>query len=166
MHTHPSKPSRLTIATASCCTVQPLLRTLALAVTAALLTGLAAAQTTEPAPAVVNPLEQLTCPVTPNCVTSVGEGGLPPLRYQGTAEQGMAQLRATLVAFEEARIESADALTLTAVFTTRAGFRDEVTFVLDPAGQWIHFRSRSLLGLYDFGKNRSRMKAVSERFAQ
>lgn len=58
------------------------------------------------------------------------------------------------------------AQTPTAVFTTRIGFRDEVVFVLDPAGQQIHFRSRSLLGLYDFGKNRSRMAAVSERLAQ
>jgi uncharacterized protein (DUF1499 family) len=166
MTTHPSTPWRSPTATDSNRTMQAFFPAVALAVIAALLTGQAAAQTAEQAPAVANPLDQLSCPVTPNCVTSVGEGGLPPLRYQGTAEQGMAQLRATLAAFEEARIESADALTLTAVFTTRVGFRDEVMFVLDPAGQWIHFRSRSLLGLYDFGKNRSRMKAVSERFAQ
>lgn len=107
----------------------------------------------------------LACPESPNCVNSLGVGGLAPLTYRGDVAQGMARLRATLATFTEARIESADALSLTAIFTTRLGFRDEVSFVLDPAQPVIHFRSRSLLGYYDFGKNRSRMQAVSERFA-
>ena len=107
----------------------------------------------------------LACPESPNCVNSLGAGGLAPLTYRGDVAQGMVRLRATLATFTEARIESADALSLTAIFTTRLGFRDEVVFVLDPAQPVIHFRSRSLLGYYDFGKNRSRMQAVSERFA-
>ena len=107
----------------------------------------------------------LACPESPNCVNSLGAGGLAPLTYRGDVAQGMARLRATLATFTEARIESADALSLTAIFTTRLGFRDEVVFVFDPAQPVIHFRSRSLLGYYDFGKNRSRMQAVSERFA-
>jgi len=107
----------------------------------------------------------LACPDSPNCVNSLGVGGLAPLTYRGDVAQGMARLRATLATFTEARIESADALSLTAIFTTRLGFRDEVVFVFDPAQPVIHFRSRSLLGYYDFGKNRSRMQAVSERFA-
>lgn len=109
--------------------------------------------------------QELACPESPNCVNSLGAGGLAPLTYRGDVAQGMARLRATLATFTEARIESADALSLTAIFTTRLGFRDEVSFVLDPAQPVIHFRSRSLLGYYDFGKNRSRMQAVSERFA-
>ena len=78
----------------------------------------------------------------------------------------MAQLRATLAGFEDARIESADALSVTAVFTTRMGFQDDVEFVFNPSTQHIHFRSRSRVGLFDFGKNRSRMQIVSERFGQ
>lgn len=107
----------------------------------------------------------LACPDSPICVNSLGVGGLAPLVYAGSPEQGMARLRATLATFTEARIESADAGSLTAIFSTRLGFRDEVVFVLDPVQAHIHFRSRSLLGYYDFGKNRSRMQAVSERFA-
>lgn len=149
----PGAPRRLRVAVAC-------------AATAALLAGCATTPAPVGEPAVVNATARLACPITPNCVTSVGEGGLPPLRYEGTAEQGMARLRTTLAAFEGARIEAADAQSLTAQFTTQVGFRDEVVFVLDPAAQQIHFRSRSLVGLYDFGKNRSRMKAVSERFAQ
>lgn len=108
----------------------------------------------------------LACPSSPNCVNSIDPQGLPPLAFTGTAQQAMARLRATLAGFSEARIEAADAVSLTAIFTTRLGFRDEVVFVLDPAQPVIHFRSRSLLGYYDFGKNRSRMQAVAERFAQ
>jgi uncharacterized protein (DUF1499 family) len=107
----------------------------------------------------------MACPDSPNCVNSLGVGGLAPLAYTGSAEQGLARLRATLAGFSEARIERADAMSLTTIFTTRLGFRDEVVFVLDPAQPVIHFRSRSLLGYYDFGKNRSRMQAVAERFA-
>ncbi len=108
---------------------------------------------------------RLACPGSPNCVNSLGAGGLAPLVYAGSTDQGLARLRAVLAGMGEARIEAADAVSLTAIFTTRLGFRDEVVFVLDPVRPIIHFRSRSLLGYYDFGKNRSRMAAVAERFA-
>jgi uncharacterized protein (DUF1499 family) len=52
------------------------------------------------------------------------------------------------------------------IFTTRVGFRDQVDFQIDEVAQRIHFRSRSLVGLYDFGKNRSRMQAFRARFEQ
>lgn len=131
--------------------------------------GLAAAVRAETPPSRWPPApdlpKALACPDSPICVNSLGVGGLAPLVYAGSPEQGMARLRATLATFTEARIESADAGSLTAIFSTRLGFRDEVVFVLDPVQAHIHFRSRSLLGYYDFGKNRSRMQAVSERFA-
>lgn len=108
---------------------------------------------------------RLACPASPNCVNTLGVGNLPPLAYSGDVAQGMARLRATLASFGEARIEAADGQSITTIFTTLLGFRDEVVFVFDPAQPVIHFRSRSLLGYYDFGKNRSRMQAVAERFA-
>jgi len=39
-----------------------------------------------------------------------------------------------------------------------------VDFQIDPAAERIDFRSRSLLGLFDFGKNRSRMQDFALRF--
>ncbi len=140
-------------------------RVLATLLTGALWLGAAVAATPTQAPPAADIAQRLACPDSPNCVNSLGVGGLAPLVYVGSPEQGMARLRATLATFTEARIESADALSVTAIFTTRLGFRDEVVFVLDPAQAHIHFRSRSLLGYYDFGKNRSRMQAVAERFA-
>lgn len=106
----------------------------------------------------------LACPPTPNCVNSLEPGNLAPLSFQGEPAQGMAQLKATLATFAEATVERSDALTLVAVFTTRLGFRDEVEFRVDGAAQTIHYRSRSLAGLYDFGKNRSRMQEFQARF--
>lgn len=140
-------------------------RVLAALLTGALWLGTAVAATPTGAPPAADIAQRLACPDSPNCVNSLGVGGLAPLVYAGSPEQGMARLRATLATFTEARIESADALSLMAIFTTRLGFRDEVVFVIDPAQAHIHFRSRSLLGYYDFGKNRSRMQAVAERFA-
>ncbi|MCD6667259.1 MAG: DUF1499 domain-containing protein [Hydrogenophaga sp.] len=130
--------------------------------------GLAAAvhADTPPVPLPTPSLPQaLGCPNSTNCVNSLGVGDLSPLAYTGSAADGMARLRATLSTFSDAKVERADEVSLTAIFTTRLGFRDEVVFLIDPSTQRIHFRSRSLVGYYDFGKNRSRMQEVGERFA-
>jgi uncharacterized protein (DUF1499 family) len=134
-------------------------------VLAALGLGLSAWADTPPAPPLALDLQKpLACPGSPNCVNSLGVGGLAPLAYKGSVADGMARLRATVATFSEAQIERADEVSLTAIFTTRLGFRDEVIFVIDPATQRIHFRSRSLVGYYDFGKNRSRMEALISAF--
>jgi uncharacterized protein (DUF1499 family) len=107
----------------------------------------------------------LSCPRTSNCVNSLGGSVLPPLHYTGSTGQGMALLRATLASFPEAAIVRSNPLWLEVIFTTPLGFRDQVDFVLDARSGEIDYRSRSLVGHYDFGKNRSRMTAFSERFA-
>lgn len=89
-----------------------------------------------------------------------------PLRYTGTAAQALETLRATLATFPEAAITRVEPLALELVFTTPVGFRDQVDFVIDVQRQTIDFRSRSLFGLFDFGKNRSRMQEFAARFAQ
>lgn len=105
----------------------------------------------------------LSCPRSSNCVNSLG-GGLPALRYAGDAAQTMALLRATLASHPEAAIVRSDPVWLEVIFTTPLGFRDQVDFVLDAESGRINFRSQSLLGRYDFGKNRARMTAFAERF--
>lgn len=107
----------------------------------------------------------LSCPSTSNCVNSLGgAGSLPPLRFSGSAEDGKGRLLRTLAAFPEAGMVSNEALQVEAVFTTFLGFRDQVLFRIDAAGQRIDFRSRSNVGRYDFGKNRARMQAFTDRF--
>ena len=108
----------------------------------------------------------LACTVPTNCVNSLGGSDLGPLRYEGTPTQALVLLRATLADFPEAQIVKADGLSLEAVFTTSLGFRDIVNFKIDAEAQRIDYRSRSSFGLFDFGKNQSRMAAFSDRFKQ
>lgn len=112
------------------------------------------------------PAERLRCPDRPNCVNSRVDRDLPPLQHNGPPDSAMRRLKATLAGFPEATIEREAGLELEVIFTTRLGFRDQVTFVVDEAGKQIDFRSRSLIGYYDFGKNRSRMLIFSSAFAR
>ena len=119
------------------------------------------------APAAKNtPIDpRLSCTLPTNCVNSRTSSGLAPLHFAGTGAHGLALLQATLASFPEATVQQQDESTITAVFTTPAGFRDDVIFLLDPQQHQIDFQSHSGFGLYDFGKNRSRMQAFTARFA-
>ena len=109
--------------------------------------------------------EALSCLLASNCVNSLDDmTSLPALRFNGSADEGKAILLATLAAFPEASVVKNEALQVEAVFTTPIGFRDQVLFHIDAANKRIDFRSGSNIGLYDFGKNRSRMKEFSARF--
>ena len=108
----------------------------------------------------------LTCLLPSNCVTSREGGDLMPLRYTGTPAQAMELLRATVATFPEATVVRADPLGMELIFTTPIGFRDDVDFRIDAQAQLIYFRSRSQIGLFDFGKNRSRMREFITRFEQ
>lgn len=109
---------------------------------------------------------ELTCLIPSNCVSSRETDNLMPLRYAGTQAQALELLRATVATFPEATVVRADPLGLQLIFTTPIGFRDEVDFRIDVRAQLINFRSRSLIGLFDFGKNRSRMREFTTRFEQ
>ncbi len=97
-------------------------------------------------------------------MNSLGTGGLVPLRYKGTPVQALAVLQTTLATFPEAQIVRSEPLALEVIFTTPIGFRDQVDFRIDAQAQRIDFRSRSLFGLFDWGKNRSRMQEFATRF--
>ena len=116
-----------------------------------------------PSRSMAQEVEPLPCETTSNCVNSASEG-LAPMVYTGDAARGLTLLKATLAHFPEATLTAGGPLRLELIFRTMLGFKDEVVFVLDPAGQKIQFRSRSLMGRYDFGKNRSRMVAVVAQF--
>ena len=108
----------------------------------------------------------LACQLPSNCVSSGGNGGLEALPFAGTTTQAMGMLQATLATFPEATIMRSEPLLMVVIFTTPAGFRDQVDFRIDPEAQRIDFRSRSLFGLFDWGKNRSRMQEFKRRFQQ
>ena len=108
----------------------------------------------------------LACPLSSNCVSSRGNSPLEPLAYAGTPAQAMAMLQATLLTFPDATVVRSEPLGVEVIFTTSVGFRDQVDFRIDPQAQRVDFRSRSLVGLFDWGKNRSRMKEFKTRFEQ
>ncbi len=108
--------------------------------------------------------EALACFVPSNCVNSFDSLGLPPLRFRGSTADGMARLKTTLATFPEAQIVSSTAHYLETIFTTTIGFQDAVEFIVDERAQRIDFRSRSKFGLFDFGKNRSRMRDFAASF--
>ena len=110
--------------------------------------------------------QDLTCLLPSNCVDSRGTGGLAPLQYAGTPAQALSMLRATVATFPEATVVRAEPLSLELIFTTPIGFRDQIDFRIDAKAQRIDFRSRSQFGLFDFGKNRSRMQEFATRFKQ
>lgn len=110
--------------------------------------------------------QELACLLPTNCVNSLGTGGLTPLPYVGTPAHALDMLRATLATFPEATVVRADPLSLELIFTTPIGFRDRIDLRIDVQAQRIDFRSRSQLGLFDFGKNRSRMQEFATRFEQ
>lgn len=137
-------------------------------VTLAVLLGACAATAPKPdvagTPDYGNP--ELTCLLPSNCVSSRGNGRLEALPFAGTPTQAMAMLQATLKTFPEATIVRSEPLAIAVIFTTPAGFKDQVDFRIDPQSQRIDFRSRSLFGLFDWGKNRSRMQEFKRRFEQ
>ena len=129
----------------------------------------ACAATAPPGDAAVAPdsnSRDLACVLPSNCVSSRGNGNLEPLRYTGPPTRAMALLQATLTTFSEATVVRREPLALNVIFTTPVGFRDEVDFRIDAEAQRIDFRSRSLFGLFDWGKNRSRMQEFRARFKQ
>jgi uncharacterized protein (DUF1499 family) len=131
------------------------------------LMGSAAAQTpgTPPNETAATAPKDLSCAHTTNCVNSLSGSGLLPLRYAGDPATGMALLRTTLATYPEAKVINSSPLWLEVIFTTTLGFRDQVDFVVDETSAQIAYRSKSLLGTYDFGKNRSRMTDFTQRFA-
>ena len=91
---------------------------------------------------------------------------MEPLRFVGTPARAMALLQATLKTFPEATVVRSEAQSVEVTFKTPVGFEDQVDFQIDHQLLRIDFRSRSLIGLIDFGKNRSRMQEFTARFAK
>lgn len=110
------------------------------------------------------PTVDLHCTLPTNCISSQGGTGIAPLAFTGTNAEALAQLRTTLRSFPEATVLAMTETKLIAIFTTPAGFKDTVEFGIDSTAHRIDFRSQSNFGLFDFGKNHSRMTEFAKRF--
>lgn len=145
----------------------PAARLCMLAATALLLLACAAPAPGTPAAATPDGAgADLACALSTNCVNSLDGSDLSPLRFAGSSAQARAAVLATLASYPEARVVGGGPLHIVAIFTTPAGFRDQVDLRIDAPRGRIDLRSRSLAGVFDFGKNRSRMRDFSARFAK
>jgi hypothetical protein len=95
-----------------------------------------------------------------------GHRRLGAVAVHGYARAGYGHAAGHLDGLSETTVERSDPLAMEVIFTTPVGFRDQVDFRIDPQAQRVDFRSRSLFGLFDWGKNRSRMQEFTPRFEQ
>jgi uncharacterized protein (DUF1499 family) len=110
---------------------------------------------------------ELACPTDrPSCVSSVNTEAdffSTPYRVQADAAAMMAKLKTAIATEPNTEIVFESATKLEVVFKSALfRYRDDVTFVLDPKTQTIHFRSRSRVGYSDMGVNRERVMRLRE----
>lgn len=111
----------------------------------------------------------LTCPDSPNCVSSrsaVDSQQVEPLRYDGDPSLAHQRLLIVLKGLERVRILQTSAASIHAEFRSAVfGFVDYVDFRFEPPGE-IQVRSASRVGYSDFGVNRRRIEEIRARFNQ
>lgn len=104
----------------------------------------------------------LTCPSSPNCVSSQADDShhIEPFKITGDAGIAFGKLREILAQRTDTTLVSADEVTIRVEFRTMLGFVDDGLFVLDAANGLIQVRSAARLGYWDMGKNRRRLEEI------
>lgn len=109
------------------------------------------------------------CPTSPNCVstqTDQDKKRMPPLTFEGSAEDAQEQLKAMIADMPRTKLLTEEPGYLHYAFTTwPIPFVDDVEFLFAPDDQQIHFRSASRVGHSDLGVNASRMKKISAKWS-
>lgn len=109
------------------------------------------------------------CPDRPNCVSSSALEGprkMDPIPYQGSIEESRQRLLEIIRSFDRATVVRNDGNYLKVEFRSAVfSFIDDVEFEFDDASKFIHFRSASRSGYYDFRVNRRRMEAIIQQFS-
>ena len=92
---------------------------------------------------------------------------MKPLPYLKTREASRKRILEILKNMKRTKIVASTETTIKAECKTALwGFVDDVTFYFDDTARVVHFRSASRVGYYDFGVNRRRMKAISEKYLE
>jgi len=114
----------------------------------------------------VNNVTLLSCPSSPNCVSSQAADEahrIAPLSFGVDPDAAFLLLRQILSGRRDTRIIAGEAGYLRVEFHT-ALFADDGEFLLERNTKVIHVRSASRIGYSDFGKNRSRMEDIRRSF--
>jgi uncharacterized protein (DUF1499 family) len=111
------------------------------------------------------------CPAGAACVSTVADDPrhqIEPIPYLGRTGPAQDRLREVIAALPRATVVSEEPSFRRASFRSAIfGFVDVADFEMvprGPEGGAIHFRSRSRVGLYDFGVNRRRMEQIRREF--
>jgi len=124
----------------------------------------------DPPSAVESGFDLDPCPTSPNCISTTHphqKRAMKPLPYLGSREESAERLLRILRSFERTKVVSRSPVVLDVEFRSALfRFVDDVRFVFDDDKKEIHFRSASRVGYYDFGANRRRMEAISQKYLQ
>ena len=106
-----------------------------------------------------------SCPASPNCVSTCDVAAvMQPIPFFCTASVARDQISEALVELPRCEIIICEMNYVHAEVRTKwLRFVDDVEFLIDSERRWIHFRSASRLGYWDFGVNRRRMEALGQR---
>lgn len=119
--------------------------------------------------AVIVPRQDLSCPASPNCVST--EAALDSQRmaavpFRDAPDAAQARARAAVLAEPRTRIVRDEPGLLEAESTSFLfRFVDDVRIVVDAEARVFRFRSASRVGRSDLGVNRKRMTRISQRLA-
>ncbi|MFG6095510.1 DUF1499 domain-containing protein [Leptothoe sp. ISB3NOV94-8A] len=110
----------------------------------------------------------LTCPGTPNCVSSQTDASdqehfIEPIATDKAPGDAIAKLKIIIEGMERSQINEATDNYLYAEFASKLmGFVDDMEFYVDSG--LIHVRSAARLGKSDLGVNRKRAETIREKF--
>ena len=129
-----------------------------------LLVGLLSGCATDPRLVDANTQQLAPCPLPPHCVSSQSSdrgAAIRPLAVRTTPAADQATLRRLIAAMPRTAIVNDRPGYLYATFETpRAGFVDDVEFVLSPDQRVFHVRSSSRIGWFDWDVNRDRGERI------
>lgn len=113
-------------------------------------------------------LKLKTCPDSPNCVSSQAQDPahhIKPFTYSATIIEAKKTILAILHSTLQTRIVVDEENFIHAeISSSLFGFIDDIQFFLDEKDKTIHIHSSSRSGYWDFGKNRSRLEEIRDRF--
>ncbi len=111
----------------------------------------------------------LTCPDSPNCVSSFEdkmdkEHYIRPYQISGENLSAWNSLKKSIQATEDAKLINTEKGYIYAEYTSSVfQFVDDVEFMLDTSGNQIHLRSASRIGYSDLGANRKRLNELEAK---
>lgn len=90
---------------------------------------------------------------------------IEPIKYDGSKQEAKEKILKIIQNTKRTKTLKQEDNYIHAAFRTLLfRFTDDVEFYFDDQNKIIHFRSQSRIGGYDWGKNRSRMEDIREKY--